>query len=454
MSQEEIEPQEEFITNEDVDQEIVLTNDGTDLPLPEEEEEEEEVTEQHTEHDGDIAMGEAEGQNGEDIIEIDMSNNSVSYFDKHTDSVFTISHHPTLPLICTGGGDNVAHLWTSHSHPPKFAGTLQGHTESVIASGFTMDGKFLITGDMNGKILLHKSNKSGSQWKQVSQLQEVDEVVWLKCHPTVPGIFAFGAADGSVWCYQINDNGSDDVSLEQLMSGFAHQQDCTMGEFINLDKAANGESLELISCSLDSSIVGWNCFTGQQLFKITPAELKGLQAPWVSLSLAPSSLTNGNSGIIAAGANNGVLAIINCNNNGAILQLSTVIELKPEQEELDASIESIAWSQNFPLMALGLVSGEILLYDTTTWRVRHKFVLDDSITKLIFDNNDLFASCINGKVYQYDSKTGQEKFVCTGHNMGVLDFVLIKPQQNSTTGLRRLVTAGDEGVSLVFEVPN
>ncbi|CCF55706.1 hypothetical protein KAFR_0A02700 [Kazachstania africana CBS 2517] len=417
-------PEEEFIQNDEVDQEIVPMND-TDAP---------------PEDDDDMDVE-------NETIEIDMSNNSSTYFDKHTDSVFTVAHHPTLPLVVTGGGDNVAHLWTSHSHPPKFAGTINGHTESVIVASFTNNGKFLVTADMNGKISVHLGVKGGSQWKPASELTEVEEVVWLKCHPTIDNIFAFGATDGSVWCYQINDK---DGSLEQIMSGFIHQSDCTTGEFINIDKGEN--TLELVTCSLDSTIVGWNCYTAQPIFKITKSEIKGLEAPWVSISVAPQRLTNGNSGVVAVGANNGVLAIVNANSQGAILHLQTVIELKEDQDELDASIESICWSPNFPLMAVGLVCGEILLYDTSVWRVRHRFVLEDSITKLIFDRDDLFASCINGKVYQFDSKTGKEKFICTGHNMGVLDFVLVQPTNPDQP--RKVITAGDEGVSLVFEVPN
>lgn len=424
---EDSEPVEEFIATEDVGEEVIASND----------------TEEPAEVEGSVDDEEEQMQD----IEIDLSNNSKAYFDKHTDSIFTVTHHPTLPLVVTGGGDNVAHLWTSHSQPPKFAGTISEHTESVIISAFTNEGKFLITADMNGKILVHIGLKGGAQWKVTSQLTEVDEVVWLKCHPTIDGVFAFGAVDGSVWCYQIN---LQDGSLEQLMSGFVHQADCTMGEFINTDKGEN--TLELVTCALDSTIVGWNCFTGQPTFKITQSEIKGLQAPWVSISVAPPRLTNGNSGVVAVGANNGLLAIINGNNNGAVLHLETVVELKPDQEELDASIESICWSPNFPIMALGLVSGDILLYETNSWRVRHKFTLEDSVTKLIFDENDLFASCINGKVYQFDSRTGQEKFVCTGHNMGVLDFALVKASEPGQ--LRKIITAGDEGVSLVFEVPN
>ena len=434
------EPDAEFISTEEVEQEVAPSLSDQNVPPPPDDD-----AEAMDDDNEDIAMDDAD--ENDDVIEVDMANNSITYFDKHSDSVFTVAHHPKLPLVVSGGADNIAYLWTSHSQPPKFAGSISGHTESVICASFTCDGNFLVTGDMNGRVMVHRSTKGGAQWKTVSQLDEVQEVVWLKCHPTVPEVFAFGATDGSVWCYQINGK---DGSVEQLMSGFIHTADCTMGEFINIEKGT--DSVELVTCSLDSTIVGWNCYTGQQTFKVSQTELKGTEAPWISLAVNLSQFTNGNGGILAVGANNGVLAVINCNNNGAVLQLQNVLELKPDQEELDASIESISWSTNFPLMAIGLVGGQILLYDTNTWRIRHQILLEDSVTKLIFDGNDLFASCINGKVYQFDAKTGSEKFVCVGHNMGVLDFVIVHPQDQ--TKPRRIITAGDEGVSLVFEVPN
>lgn len=417
-------PEGEFIGEEEVG-EVVAVDNGDNM--------------MDVEADEDEEMG--EGEEVGESLEIDMSNNSNGFFDKHTDSIFCIAHHPSLPLVMTGGADNVANLWTSHSKPPKFAGSLP-HTESVISGGFTPDGKFLITADMNGKVFVYKPMKGGAQWKVCSELQEVDEVVWLKLHPVVSGVFAFGGVDGSVWCYQLNNV---DGSLSQIMSGFSHQQDCTMGEFINVEEGEN--NLTLVTCSLDSSIVAWNCYMGQPLFKITQADVKGVEAPWVSLSAAPMALTN-NTPVIAAGSNNGLLVIINCT-NGSVLNLTTVIELKPEQDELDASIESIAWSPKLPLMAIGLVCGDVLLYDTKTWRVRHKFELEDSATKLVFDSNNghnLIASCINGKVYIFDARTGQEVHVCVGHNMGVLDFILIENN-------KKLITAGDEGVSLIFDLP-
>ncbi|SCU85015.1 LAFA_0D13388g1_1 [Lachancea sp. 'fantastica'] len=432
--------EEEFISNQEVDEELLIDDGDNDGDIPVEDDDDEYDNDQV---DGELDNGAngADGGEGEETLEIDMSNNSMAYFDKHTDSVFTVFTHPTLPLVCSGGGDNTAFLWTSHSQPPKFAGSI-AHSESVIGGGFTSDGQFLVTGDMNGQVLVQKSANGGAKWKESARLQEVEEVVWIKVHPTVPGVFAFGSTDGSVWCYQID---SQTGQLEQIMSQFVHQSDCTMGEFINIEQGDS--NLSLVTCSIDGTIIGWSCYTSQMLFKVSKSDVKGIEAPWVSLSIAPISMTK-NTPVIACGANNGILAIINCN-NGAVLQLSTVIELKEDQEEMDASIESIAWSPKLSLMAIGLVCGEVLLYDTLTWRVRHKFVLPDSITKLQFDGPTgytLIVASIDGKVYIFDARTGSEIHKCVGHNMGVLDFALI---ENG----KKLITAGDEGVSLIFQLP-
>lgn len=362
-------------------------------------------------------------------IEIEMSNNSFAYFDQHTDSLFTVMRHPLLPVVVTGGGDNVARIWgydSTHTHSVD----ILEHSESVIGGGFSASGEYLVTGDMNGQVLVHKSIRGGAEWKKIALIQEVDEVLWIKFHTRKNGYFAFGAVDGSVWCYQIDETNDE---LVHLMSGYLHSRDCSMGEFVDVGKCEY--DLTLVTCSLDGTIVGWNCFTGEAKFKSSALELKNIEAPWITLSFAPLELTKGRP-IVACGSSNGVLVVLNCE-NGAALEL---------KDDLDGSIESIAWSAQRRMMALGLVSGEIFLYDTNTWRARHKFSLPDSVTKLIFDNSSgdcLFASCIDGKVYQFDARSGKEIHICMGHNMGVLDFAL--DEENKI-----IITAGDEGVSLVF----
>jgi ribosome assembly protein SQT1 len=357
-----------------------------------------------------------------------MSNNSWGYFDKHEDSVFTVFSHPQLPLIVTGGGDNTVYLWTSHSQPPKFVQQINGHKESIITGGFTGDGEFLITGDMAGKIMVHQSQKRGQVWNLYAELEEVEEITWITTHPTQP-VFAFGAADGSVWVYQLTPN------LEQIMSGFSHQSETTSGVFVNTEDL---DSLHLVTASTDGSIVGWNAFTAQTYFKLSEAEFRGQVLPWITLSAQKGSH------VLAVGSSEGTLAIINVS-TGTLLTSMKVIELQQDQDETDASIETITWSEALPLLAIGLVSGNVILFDAKTWRERHQIKLDYAVTKLEFIPGTpyLVGSSMNGKVYKWDSRTGEEVFVGVGHNMGILDFCCV---ENGN----KIITAGDEGVSLIF----
>ncbi|ODV95518.1 hypothetical protein PACTADRAFT_50232 [Pachysolen tannophilus NRRL Y-2460] len=398
---------EGYLSNTEVEEEINAENDAE--PMSDEGEDDD--------HDENL------------VEEIDMSNNSWTYFDTHKDSVFTVFSHPTLPLVVTGGADNTAYVWVTHLQPPKLVTEITGHKESVITGGFTNDGEYMVTGDMAGKIQIFKSLKRGQKWELVGSLEEISEVTWIKVHPKQQ-IFAFGGSDGSVWCYQIAPE------IAQLMSGFSHQLDCSNGEFIDID---NQDALTLVTVSEDGSIISWNGFTGEVNWKIQSSDLKGLTPPWVSISKE-----EGKSNILAIGARDAHLAIIN-GENGNILNLLKAIELKEDQDEFESSIETITWCSVLPILAVGLVSGDVILFDTKSWRPRRNIKIDDAVTKLQFINKSttLVGSSMNGKIYKWDSRTGEELFVGVGHSMGILDFAL---QDNGN----KLITAGDEGVSLIF----
>ncbi|ODV83230.1 hypothetical protein CANARDRAFT_203663 [[Candida] arabinofermentans NRRL YB-2248] len=364
-------------------------------------------------------------------IELDLSNNSQGYFDNHKDSIFTVSTHPKLPLAVTGGGDNTAFIWTTHTNPTKLVSELKGHTESVISSGFTSDGEYVITGDMTGKVLVHKATKKYQVWVKHGELDEIEEVLWIKIHPK-QNVFAVGALDGSIWVYQI------EPTLELIFSGFSHSMECTNGLFINVDSL---DELKLITVSEDGSIIGWNCFTSQQDFKIEGTnQLKGLLTPWVSIS------SDSNSKIVAIGSRDSQIVILN-SETGTVLTMFKALELTEDQDVYDASIESITWCDSLNLMALGLVSGDIFIFDSNTWKVRKTLKISDAVTKLIFlkDSPILIGSSMDGKIYKWDSRTGENLYTFVGHHMGVLDFDI------DNTG-KKLITAGDEGVSLIFEI--
>ena len=82
-----------------------------------------------------------------------------------------------------------------HTHqPPRFVGEITGHKESVISGGFTADGKFVVTADMNGLIQVFKATKGGEQWVKFGELDEVEEVLFVTVHPTLPFF--------CLWCYR------------------------------------------------------------------------------------------------------------------------------------------------------------------------------------------------------------------------------------------------------------
>lgn len=408
---------DEFININEIDEEV--PDDDPNGPIPDDEDD-----------DVDDVNMDLDDPNTE-TLEIDMSNNSWTYFDQHQDSIFTIFKHPTLPMVVTGGGDNTAYLWTTHTQPPRFVGELQGHKESVITGAFTADGKYVITADMNGFIQVHKSSKGGQKWTKFADLEEVEEVLWVTVHPTQPSFFAFGANDGSVWVYQIDESSK---SLVQIMSGFNHSLECNGGIFVNVE---NDQEITLVTISEDGTVVNWNAFTGAVTYKLQPHDdFKGVESPWVSIKAYKN--------VIAIGGRDGQLVIIN-NDAGKIVHTVKAIEDVEDVSEL--SIEALSWCQNPQLnvLAVGLVSGDLLLFDTLQWRLRKSIKIDDTITKLEFIDQTPFlaGSSMNGRVYKWDSRTGEELFVGVGHNMGVLDFVVGDEGKS-------LITAGDEGVSLIF----
>lgn len=406
--------EEEFIETDQIAEEIP---EDEDHPMSEDDDEEAEDL--------------PEAGDGDNIIEMDMSNNSSSYFDTHTDSVFLVSSHPTLPMVVSGGGDDMAYLWTTHSNPSRLVAQLSGHTESVIAGGFSPDGQYLVTGDMSGQVRSWKSMLKGQKWNFYAAVQEVEEIVWIRFHSKQPYVFALGASDGTVWVYSL------EPKLEVIAVLSSHSQPTNAGVFVNINDMDN---LKLITVSDDTTIVCWNVYTQSALYTLTPKELRG-EHPWVSAELSPSGRT------IAVGSSDGRLAIIGVEDGNVLTTVDTVVDAKIELEA--QSVECIAWSDSTNILALGDVAGQIQLYEVGTWKLRRKIELSGAITKLEFISKTpiLVSSCHDGSLNKWDVRSGEQKWAGKGHSAAVLGFAV----QNEG---KRIISAGDEGVCLVFNDDN
>ena len=362
-------------------------------------------------------------------IEIDRSNNSSAFFDEHKDAVYLIDTHPSLPMVVTGSGDEMGYLWTTHLSPPKLVAKLTGHQESLVAGGFTSDGKFLVTADMNGQVRVWRSKSGGEKWEFFTSVQEVEEIICLKFHPKLP-IFALGAKDGSVWVYELG------AKLSNISVLSAHAMPTNDVAFVDVD---NQERLTIVSASEDSSIICWDAYQNQVLYNLGPTELKG-EHPWVVLCLSPSGRT------ISAGSYDGTLVVIKLDNGALLQQIDTAGDTTDDESR---SIEAIAWSDKTNLVAVGNVGGQIKLYDIASWKVRTTLQLEGAVTKLYFlpGTSRLISSGYDSSLIMWDVITGEKVWECVGHSAGVLGFAV---QNNG----KRIISAGEESVCLVFDEPS
>ncbi|KAK9380267.1 WD40-repeat-containing domain protein [Kockiozyma suomiensis] len=373
---------------------------------------------------------------GEIVEEIDMSNNSTTYFDKHTDSIFLVGVHPKLPLVITGGGDDTGYVWTSHSVPPKLVTTLTGHTDSLVTGGFSPDGEWLVTGGMDGRVRIWRARARGQKWEFWDSVEEVEEVTWITFHPS-QSIFAFGANDGSAWVYALLPK------LEVLCTLYGHSSVCTAGVFVPPTQApAEGdeEEINLVTVADDGVLISWSVPSAVQNYKITPVQFH-YEAPWINMSLHPSGTS------VAVGSADGKVAIVGTKTGSVIATVDVLGATgSTDMAEADQSVEGMAWCEAVGILAVGLVAGVICLFDTGSWRVRRTLEVGDAVTKIEFIPNSaiLVSSSMDGCVRRWDVRTGEEQWKGTGHSSGVLGFAL--SSDGST-----LITASDEGVALVYK---
>lgn len=385
------------------------------------------VSEEVSDNDHDLTNMSDDEPTGDDHIELDMSNNSSAYFDLHQDSVYLIATHPRLPLVVSGGGDNKGYVWVTHRSPPKLACELTGHTESIVAGGFTADGNFLVTGDMNGQLRVWRARAGGEKWEFLASSQEVDEIVWIRFHPRLP-LVSVGAQDGSVWVYDCATQFSNVAVLN------AHSLATTDAVFVGDDD----DRPFLLTCAEDAIIVCWNIYENRALYNLGPMQLMG-EHPWVKLALSPSGRT------FAAGAQDGALVIVKCENGQLLETIDTTDGGVPDDSR---SLEGISWCGKAPLLAVGNVNGDVWFYDIASWRARSHFKLEDAVTGLQFvrETRFLVVSGMDGTLGVWDAVSVEQIWNCQGHSGGILDFAI---QENGN----RIISAGDEGVCLVFNRP-
>jgi ribosome assembly protein SQT1 len=418
--------------------------------------------------------------------EIQLQNDSAAYFDSHTDSIFCIAQHPTNPgIVATGGGDDVAYVFdatlapgpvlpSSYESEPKqqaeragipFLQKLEGHKDSVNAIAFTLPkGDYLLTAGLDGQLRAHQSDKSATQYKFFAEASEVQEINWLEpCpNPDQPNVVALGANDGSVWVYQV-DYKDTASPLTIVQAFYLHTGPSTAGAW-----TPDGKMLATVS--EDGSLYVWDIFeTGQALISLTAADQRfEIDGGLYSVACTQS--------IVAVGGATGMIRVVglpqpadqskkNKAGKGSNPTAGSAGQILASLHAQNESIETLSFSSPpLNLLASGSVDGSIALFDTA-----HRFALrrhikeaheEHAVVKLGFVRNPqkghvLTSAGMDGVVRRWDARGGTtaagQGFIKEwkghrgdGEGGGVLGFV-----QGGHGNV--IVTAGDDGVSLVFK---
>lgn len=463
------------------------------------------------EDDGDAAMDSDDAMDEADIQEeISLQNDSSAHFAHHPDSIFCIAQHPVLSNITATGGSEgeddggIGFIFDSTpadspvlpssyqsdpSRPIEREGLapiykIEGHSDSINTLAFSLPrGEFLLSGGLDGRLRVHTTRKPTDSWTFMAEAQEVPEINWLApCpNPAHPNTFALGASDGSVWVYTI-DASNVDAPLQIVQSFFLHTATCTAGAW-----TPQGDLLATVG--EDSALYVWDVFgeaaaqgltTGQTVVTLTADDQRfAVEGGLFSVAVAPSG------SFVAVGGTGGAIKIVglprmsddvkgqtaktkNKSGKGSTSAASSQAgQILADLQAQSDGVESLSFAPApLTLLAAGSVDGSIILYDTAQRFGVRRHIKEAhegySVVKVEFlaggsdEEKWLLTSCgLDGVLRRWDTRgqsgAGESGFVREwkghrgeGDGGGILGFV-----QCAKT--RRIVTAGDDGISLVFE---
>lgn len=451
----------------------------------------------------------------DDVVdEVVLHNDSIAYFDLPSDSLFAIAQHPTHPsLVALGGSagpqddapgagwivDTAAAparpvLPASYASDPAAAPVrldslfaLDGHSDSLNALCWTLPrGDVLVSGGLDGRVRawgVDVRPGADDAVRLLGEAREVQEVNWLAACPSPahPNAVALGADDGSVWVYAV-DPSDTAAPLRIVQSYFLHTGSCTAGAW-----TPDGQLLATVA--EDSSLYVWDVWGlpagqgvagdgGATAVSLTRGDQRfEVEGGLYSVAIDPKGA------FVAVGGAGGAVKIVSLPRlaapasqsrggaKGSAADPSAGGQILASLHAQGESIETLAvaltsTSPPTTLVAAGSVDGSIAVYDASRRFAvrRHIAGAHDghSVVRLEFvPQSWLLTSCgMDGVVRRWDLRAGGATGSSAaadagllkewrghrgdGEGGGVLGFV------QGQTG-ERVVTAGDDGLALVFE---
>ena len=372
---------------------------------------------------------------------------------------------------------------------------LDGHTDSITAVTFTQPrGDFLVTGGLDGRLrcwAVQTPPSGPAHFKFVSEAQEVKEINFIvpSPSPTWPNTIALGALDGSVWVYAIETRNGE---LSLVQSYFAHSSSVTAGTW-----SPDGNLLATVDEG--GSLYVWDVFGaaaskglarsngGTSVVALTAADSRfAVEGGLYSVAVDPRG------GAVAVGGATGEVKVVllprldtqegrkggkgskgrggsdgGSGGRGGEGQAGQVI-MASLSAQTD-SVETLAFApEPLTLLAAGSVDGSIAIFDTSRQYGLRRHLVDAhdgyAVVKVDWVKGAqwLLTSCgVDGVVRRWDLRSSAgphhegdgassamtkewRGYRGEGEGGGVMGFV-------QTDDGNKVVTAGDDGLVLVFE---
>ncbi|OCF43651.1 ribosome assembly protein SQT1 [Kwoniella heveanensis CBS 569] len=436
----------------------------------------------NTQYDGEIIIG-GPGPGEEDMVMDEegeqREDNSwgASALHAQEKSVFTVALHPSFPnppLALSGGEDDAGFLFCPIPNDPSsstaavgfnadnFPPTkLTGHTDSVVSTGWSFDGEMVATGGMDGRVRVWRRVKGrrGSaevqeggaatveewkDWEFLTSLETGSEITWLQWHPK-GNVLAAGCEDATVWMWNLPSGNT----LTVLSS---HTLPSTTGLF------PPPLGRQLLTASLDSTLILWDPRTSSPVWKSSifmppnSPELDPSEHGITSLAVSP------NGQIAAVGSSSGKVKLVNLAKGDTLGNLIG----HAEGESIEALVfvdllGGAAGGGKGVVCVSGATDGKGLVWDVTTGRVRAELQHDEPITSIAAHPSPnlhlVTTASADSTLKTWDIRTGNLIATHSGH-VGVVNGVAVAPA-SAEAGQGQgqvVVSAGDEGVSLIWKV--
>jgi ribosome assembly protein SQT1 len=388
---------------------------------------------------------------------------------------------------------------------------IEGHKDTVNAVTFTEPkGEYAVTAGLDGQLRVWRDTTpqlTGLAWEFVAEAQEVEEINWLAVCPCEKGdeensnVIAIGANDGSTWVFRI-DHTDTAQPISIIQTFFQHTESCTAGAW-----TPDGKLLATVS--EDGSFYVYDVFGAaaaagisyspgtSAVLGLTPDDQRfAVDGGLYSVAVAPTG------GFAAVGGAEGHIKIVGlprlaagggaskAKSKGSTQSTGAAAgTLLASLQAQSDGIETLSFSSApMTLLAAGSVDGSIALYDTA-----HRFAVrrhireahEGAVVKVEFLQSRtpvtalpprpghataaagqgqpwlLTSVGMDGIVKRWDARGGTAAAAegllkeWKGHlgltensegeqAGGIMGFV------QSLDG-KRVVTAGDDGIALIFE---